>query len=213
MKKNYILHLFVLLFLDTLSANVINPDNIIKEKWIRDYDWVKISEKNTDNLCLFNVPKNSSTTLSIALKLQHHLYSNVKDRAKTYLKLFSVRNPLYRPVAIYNELLKLRKDGPYQITEKMEFYKQRNNPLLSFRLFLEEINDFFYDPHTYPQHQALTKKDLTLRDMDYIFLVENLNHDLSLFCKKNHIPYHPTQTNATPKSRKTLLKEYIDQNP
>lgn len=141
------------------------------------------------------------------------MYSDVKDNIENHVNLFAIRDPLYRPIAMYNEVMKLRRDAPYRHTEKTKFYQQRNNLFLSFELFLEEIKNCFYDHHTDPQYEALTKKSLSLWDMDYIFLIEKLNYDLSLFCEKNHISYKPTQANETPKPRKNLLKSYIDKNP
>lgn len=179
----------------------------------QDYQYSRcmISPNNEHNICYIMVPKNASTSLRAFLQVKGRPYSIVKDHINKYIKVVSVRDPLYRPISIYNEIMKLRPDGPWEITEKTEFYKNKDNIELSFKQFLDFITDNFYDyVHITHQHRFLKYKGLTLNDMDYIFLCENLDKDLQKFCIKYNWPYNNYHRNETTTEVKTTLKQYID---
>ncbi len=144
--------------------------------------------------------------------VQNTPFDHVKNNLDEYIKFISVRHPLYRPVSIYAEVMKLRK-MTQEKTKKTNFYQYREDLKKSFRTFLDEIEDNFYDPHISHQYLALQRKNLTLDDMDYIFLFENLDWDLKHFCAHQNIPYLKNDKNITPSSQKETLIDLINSEP
>lgn len=176
-------------------------------------DSVLLNPENANKYCFIFIPKNGTTSLRNILKTTKlYKYLPLQSRLNTFEKLIIIRDPLYRPISIYNEVMKLRKDGDYRATLCSEFYKERHNIEKSFSLFLDEIEGNFYEPHITYQYQALTEKNLILENMDYIFLFEQLNSDIWKFCQKNSIHFSRLRENQTSKSRKDKLVDFIDQN-
>lgn len=159
------------------------------------------------------MPKTGSSTLRSLLSAKNITKFNlVKDNLDDYVKLLTVRDPLYRPISMYNEVMKLRKMAP-EATRKTEFYKNRGDLIKSFKLFLHEVEDNFYEPHIHHQYLTLEWKNLTLDDMDFIFLFEELNSDMKKFCKLHQVPYKYTHIRVTPEQKKRTLINLIDSDP
>lgn len=182
-------------------------------------DMVLVEEQNKKNLCFCFIPKNGSTTIRKALNAKKQMKWDAKKYNKNYKKLFAIRNPLYRPISIYKEVLKRRDDfkpltkiKPCVMTQNAAFYKKREDVKLSFKLFLQMIENNFYDPHITFQYEALSHKNLTLEDMDFIFLFENLSEDIKQFCKRSGIEYTDWDLNKTPDDMKNTLVEYVDKD-
>ena len=172
-----------------------------------------------ENICFFNMPKNATTFLRKTLfkdRFDQLMYEQVVKNHSDFIKIACFRDPLYRPISMYNEVLKLRKGrGPESSrkTKSMRFYKLRHNPRLSFKTFLDEITDNFYETHINHQHLALEKCKVQLEDLDVIFLCETLFDDLQLYKKKHKIKPFTSELYASPQNLKECLKSYIDENP
>lgn len=198
-------------FLFSSEINIREIDPIEKIKIT--LDSVLLSREQKNNFCFIHIPKNATSTMEFVLKTYAlHDFNTLEERAANLEKLTVVRNPLYRPISIYNEVMKLRKDGDYKKTLLSKFYHERDNLEKSFSLFLEEIEGNFYEPHISFQYKALTNKNLTLDDMDFIFLFEKLDDDIKKFCRKNRISYTHEKLNKTPEQRKTTLVDFINNN-
>ena len=125
-----------------------------------------------------NIPKNASTTLRNLLNTKRNTF--IFDDNKIIFTV--IRNPLERIVSSFFECSKLRNDGPREITIKSEWYKNFNSNIIkSFELFVDFLSQkvdgeyYFYDAHTHPQYLYLDKKNIKLEDLDYVFLMENLD--------------------------------------
>ena len=134
--------------------------------------------------------KNASESIRriIPVFLQnHHDYESIHDSDR-FNKFWIVRNPFDRAISSFQEIRKLRTDGPYYITERMEWFKC---PIVveSFELFLAQIKGNYYDPHCFPQVISLFDKDLTEKDVDVI-LFDNLNYELRFFFQKYKIKHN-----------------------
>ncbi|MFZ4773420.1 MAG: sulfotransferase family 2 domain-containing protein [Chlamydiia bacterium] len=114
-----------------------------------------------------------------------------------YIKVISVRNPMYRCISMYNEIMKVRKDGNYKVTLASNFYRMRKNIRASFCSFLNEIKDNFYDVHITHQYRYVTEKGLTLADMDHIIIFEELESGLISFFKKYNFPLRLEKINQS----------------
>ena len=169
-------------------------------------------------ICLINIPKNCSTYL------RHHLFNEHKPKYMTFdplrpkmnhfLKVMCIRDPMYRSIACYNEVMKLRKGcGVQKKTMSMDFWKCRDDVCLSFTTFLREIDGNFFEPHISHQYRCLRDKGLMLRHIDFIFLQEEMEHDIQLFDKKYGRDVTTVEMNVTPDRIKKILVEHIDNHP
>ena len=82
-------------------------------------------------------------------------------------------------------------------------------------MFLDYINDNFYDSHIYPQITYLSDKGLSIDDMDCVLLHENIKEDyVSLIKSSNRIKPVSTlkklQTGENIKKKK--LTEFVSSN-
>lgn len=133
-------------------------------------------------IAYINIPKNASTTIRRLIGNQEgkdRVYFS--DIPSDYKILIIIRNPITRAYSSYKEILKCRKDGNYQKTQQMSFYKQRNNPEKSFSSFLKEIRDDNYDIHSRCQSKFLETKGISLKDVDYVIPFEYLEKGINFF--------------------------------
>ena len=173
----------------------------------------RVHRTYSHNLCFFQIPKNASSEITETFKLLHR--RNYDPSFKNYfIHVICVRNPLYRIISSYFEILKLRHNAKTII--KSDFYKYRNqDPIKSFRLFLRAIKNGFFDLHLTPQNYYLKSKNLHLQDMDFIIIFENLAQDFAKFCQKFNIPQEEHQLipiHYSPVDKKQLLQNFVDTN-
>ena len=144
-------------------------------------------------------------------------YSDVKNKRPT---LVIIRNPLYRVVSCFMEMIKVRADVPAWSTEtkQSKWFKmyEAQNFEESFRLFLDYIDGNFYDTHVSSQSAWLDFKNLTLEDIDYILMFENLQEDFDEMCRNLKSKWGITINkkllwdNKTKAQRNTLKKTLIN---
>ena len=165
---------------------------------------------------LINIPKNASSSMKNALKM-NQIVNFFKGSSNTHKKTCVViRDPNTRIISIFSELLKLRGDGPYWETSQSEWFKiykenPKKNIKKSFNLFLDYIENRLYDSHLHTQTSWLEGKKISLKDIDYVLLFENLNNDFKKMCEEMKLPYRINWSNKTTNSNLTsTLKELID---
>ena len=137
--------------------------NIIQSKQL-------CSVNDEKRICFINIPKNASQTIMKNLKFERRSYSNIY---KDYKKIVVIRDPMTRVISSYTQILKNK-----QPTNFYKYFKVRHDIKKSFELFLNHINNNFYDPHVIPQYQFLDFKGLTINDIDHVILFDNLNEEL-----------------------------------
>lgn len=135
---------------------------------------------NNLKLCFINIPKNASSTIIDLFDMKST--KDYNSIPKDFYKIVVLRNPYDRAVSSFSEIMKLRQDGPYMITRNIDFYKKK-----SISLFLQEIENNFYDTHVFPQFWWIKDKNLELKDFDKIILFENFNEELSEILNKYNI--------------------------
>ncbi len=199
----------ILTFTNPLFSN--SGEEVTKKNF---YDIVLINKALENDFCFFIIPKNGSTRIRGALNIREgRRYDNyVENGTREFTNVISVRYPLYRPISIYYQVMRLRKFAP-NITRNSEFYKYSDDVKKSFKIFLNEIENNFYEPHISHQYLELKRKNLTLDDMDFVFLFEELETDLKHFCDFHQIPYENQVRNQAPSELKTTLREVIDTDP
>jgi hypothetical protein len=141
-------------------------------------------QHNADGQYLFvNISKNASTSIRESIKFTGYSpYIDIKG-VEDYIKFTVWRNPISRAVSSFYEIRDLRNDGPYYTTIRMKWYRERNL-FKSFELFIDEINNNFYDAHAFPQITFLNDKGLDIGDMDEILLLETIQEDYDRLIKQ-----------------------------
>ena len=125
------------------------------------------------------------------------------------VKIAVVRDPYLRAVSSYLEVMKLRPDGDYLVTQDSAFYAARADPARSFRLFLEFLQgDNFYDDHLFPQSSLLRLHGFTLEQLDHVILFERYEEGLRKLQSRYGLPRSPPipVVNAGPSAPKTRLQ-------
>lgn len=138
---------------------------------------------HTNKYILINIPKNASTSLRNTIEFDIFTDYKTIENPDECIKFIILRNPIKRAISFYLEVKKLRRDGPYQTTMSMPWFKVKN-VTKSFKMFIDEIGDNFYDPHVLPQVNFLKDKKLSIDDMDMVLLHENLSEDYNKLIAK-----------------------------
>jgi hypothetical protein len=137
-----------------------------------------------DKYIFINVSKNASTSIRNTIIFDIFTDYNTIENPDEYFKFMIIRNPIYRAVSSYLELIKLRGDGPFQITKNSDWFKEQNKEK-SFEMFIDFIDGNFYDSHVLPQVNFLKDKNLTIDDVDVKLLHENIVEDFNELISKN----------------------------
>ena len=168
-----------------------------------------------NKLCFINIPKNASTTIRTTLHLKNSEYT---EEYKDYHKIIVIRNPMTRIISSYNEVIKLRRDGPYKQTVKTKFYhyyKVRHDVEKSFDLFLDYIKNNMYNEHVFHQHSFIESKGLTINDFEHIILFENLEKELKNIIQlyninSNKINHLQSGHNRNKKKIRSFIRKYAN---
>jgi hypothetical protein len=184
-----------------------------------------IDEKKLENQChhngtifLINITKNASTSIRTSLSLKFADFRKIKEpfHEGKYIRIATARDPMTRAVSSLFEMMKLRSDGPREITKNSKFYKLmgKKEHKEAFISFLREIRNNFYDGHVFPQTRFFDAKNLDYRkDIDFFFRVEHLGDDWKKFadvCKKNGVSIGKIKNlRTTPPKQKQKFKEII----
>lgn len=176
-------------------------------------NWVASACFIGHKVIFIQIPKNASTSIRNIFSLQYiKNYKSIPNK-ENYIKFCVIRNPLTRAVSSYNEIIKLRSDGPANITRNMEWYKQRHNIIKSFDLFLDTIGNNFYDAHAFPQVIPLKHKGLSINDMDHVILFDTLLDGInSLVRKLTNKTINIINANDSDIHKKTQLSDYVSNN-
>jgi len=179
----------------------------------KDFKMIKCFPNRLQKYLYINVSKNASTSIRKSIIFDGYEPYNSLESVDKYLKFMVVRNPFNRVISSYNEVKKLRRDGPWKITQRASWY-QEPNLLKSFEMFLEFITGNFYDNHVKPQKIFLDDKGISLSDIDEILLMDNLEKDFNRLIK-NH-PQILTKSLSlrhelkTPSDTHHLLGDFIE---
>lgn len=184
---------------------------------MRDYKLTGCFVDDDKKFALIHIYKNASISMRNALNMRGKYYEWDDIKNLPVKTVCVIRNPLERVVSSYQYLLRLEDNGfinkhPVHITKETEFFKKQDNPIESFNLFLEYIdNDNFYDAVTLPQVQFLIDRGLTIEDIDEVLIQEKLENDFKKF--KNKYELNTTlniDNRGNSDITKTLLKHIED---
>jgi hypothetical protein len=121
-----------------------------------------------------------------------------------------------RVVSIYQYLLRLEDNGfinkhPIHITKETDFFKEKEKPITSFKLFLDYIKDGnFYDAVTLPQTDFLSDRGLTIYDIDEVLIQETLDEDFNKLKNKYNISSSVGYDNKSEDETSKILNDYIE---
>ncbi len=117
-----------------------NNQSIPEKQKFTNYYSIVLMDTQKKKFCLYVRHQTGSTSIRNTINCRNVVnYNKIKDQVREFTNLISVRDTLYRPTSIYNELMKLLFKSSAKISQSLEFYKPRNNPEKSFKLFLDEI--------------------------------------------------------------------------
>ena len=115
-------------------------------------------------------------------------------------KLIVIRNPLQRAISSFFQMAKM---GNYYAhcseTIQTEWFQLLvdNQVEKSFELFLNYIEDRFYDTHVFPQHQYLENKGLSLSDVEYVIIQEEFASGFEALSKSLNVNLIPKKRNVS----------------
>ena len=163
-----------------------------------------------------NISKNASTSIRKSIIFDGYEPYDSLENIGEYLKFMVIRNPLHRIASSYSEIKKLRRDGPWEITQRTPWY-QEPNLLKSFEMFLEFITGNFYDSHLKPQKNFLDDKGVSLSCVNEILLFDHLREDYGRLIKE----YPQILTHAlslrheqrSPPKISCILSDFIKSSP
>jgi len=165
---------------------------------------------NKNKYIFINISKNASTTIHNTLRFD--MFSNYDaEKYRDYYKFIILRNPINRIISSYLEIIKLRSDGPFNITKNSKWFNEPD-VTKSFSMFLDFIDNNFYDSHVLPQINFLKDKNLTINDMDCVLLHEKLKDDYLELIKLNkniETLSHLKNLQVGNNHKKKLLKEFV----
>lgn len=168
---------------------------------------------------LIHIYKNASISMRNVLNMRGKYCEWADIRNKGVTTLCVIRDPIKRIVSSYQYLLRLEDNGfinkhPIHITKETNFFKNQDKPIDSFIQFITYIEkNGFYDAVTLPQTQFLSDRDLTIKDIDEVFIQERLEVDFGKFKKKYNIKKDLLTDNISNSEVSDLLKDYITKNP
>lgn len=165
---------------------------------------------NKNKYVFINVSKNASTTIHNTVRFD--MFSNYDtEKYRDYYKFIILRDPINRVISSYLEIIKLRTDGPFQITKNSKWFNEPD-VTKSFTMFLDFIENNFYDSHILPQINFLKDKNLTINDMDCVLLHEKIKDDYLELIKSNkdiETLSHLKNLQVGNKQKKKILKEFV----
>ncbi|MBW3020094.1 sulfotransferase family protein, partial [Candidatus Woesearchaeota archaeon] len=159
----------------------------------------------SNNLIYIHIPKCGTSSVKKMFKLKTEDYFKYKtlnpDLKKKYKMFTVIRNPLDRFVSSFFELLERKRSKENNSTimnklrtkllslikrnKKKEFHKS-NNLIKNFKIFLEIVEEDFFDIHVFPQSKFLENMEI-----DYYLRLEHLDNDfknkLNINIKVEHL--------------------------
>lgn len=193
---------------------IIQPENL------KSYKITGCFIDDKKQFSFIHIYKNASISLRNILNMrgEYHEYAAIKHLNLDTICI--IRNPFDRVISAYLYLLRLEDNGfinqhPTHITKETYFYKAQDNPIDSFKAFIQAIKyNNFYDAVTYPQVSFLKDRGLTINDIDNVFIQDTIEEDFEKFKIKYGLAKNlkfPKDNRGDSKITK-LLKKFIENN-
>lgn len=186
----------------------------MENKWLpENYDKFDTCFHNNE-LIFFNIPKNASTSIRNTLSLNKRESFFKTPNRSNCKKIMVIRNPYERIISSFNEVKKLRTDGPREETLKSDWFKiQKNDLEKGFKMFLDYIDGRIYDSHVHTQSDWFNAKKIDLEDIDFLILFEDLNKEFDDMCKQLKLKNRLQKSNFSKnKENEDRLKNLINSN-
>jgi len=123
------------------------------------------------------------------------------DSFRNKIKIVILREPIERVVSIFL----------WQKRRVAHKWKEDEDFIIPFENYLIGLTKSFSDL-TLPQYEYLSRKDLTLYDIEEVFTLDNYNNDVKNFSTKYNLDLEIGHLNQSNRERFDTLLQFINEN-
>lgn len=170
-------------------------------------------------ICLIHIYKNASISFrdTFDMRGKYYKFKSKEVQENDLVKVTILRDPINRIISIYLYMLRGEDFGfPDQHNvkeiEKMDFFREQDLKK-SFELFIKKLKNGFFSAVALPQTCFLKHRDLDIKDLDFIFIQENIDNDFKVFITKyniKNVKFH--HNNKGNEENTKILLNYIKNN-
>ena len=123
------------------------------------------------------------------------------DSFRNKIKIVILREPIERAISMF---LWQKRRVAYKWKEDEDF-------IIPFENYLIGLTKSFSDL-TLPQYEYLSRKDLTIADIEEVFTLDNYNNDVKNFSAKYNLDLEIGHRNQSNRERFDILLQFINEN-
>ena len=124
-----------------------------------------------------------------------------RDSYRDLIKIIILREPIERVVSIFL----------WQKRRVAHKWKEDEDFIIPFENYLIGLTKSFSDL-TLPQYEYLSRKDLTLYDIEEVFTLDNYNNDVKNFSTKYNLDLEIGHLNQSNRERFDTLLQFVNEN-
>ena len=123
------------------------------------------------------------------------------DSFRNKIKIVILREPIERVISLF---LWQKRRVAYKWKEDEDFLREFENYLIGLTKSFNEL--------TIPQCKYLSRKDLTIADIEEVFMLDNYNNDVKNFSTKYNLDLEIGHLNQSNRERFNTLLQFINDN-
>lgn len=176
---------------------------------------------SSEKYALIHIFKNASISLRNALNMRgnYREWKEIKN-IKNIETLCVVREPIKRFISAYQYILRLEDGGgfphrhPIEVTRCANFFLYKDDVVESFLMFLDFVEKRgFYDAVLVSQKQFLKSRNLSIEDINHVFILEKIDDQYKNFCKLKGIKNKLKIDNSSPTEKTNELLNFVNFKP
>ena len=147
------------------------------------------------------MPRNGSVSFRNCGLFGNETPIQYSDSFRNKIKIVILREPIERVVSIFL----------WQKRRVAHKWKEDEDFIIPFENYLIGLTKSFSDL-TLPQYEYLSRKDLTLYDIEEVFTLDNYNNDVKNFSTKYNLDLEIGHLNQSNRERFDILLQFINEN-
>ena len=147
------------------------------------------------------MPRNGSVSFRNCGLFGNETPIQYSDSFRNKIKIVILREPIERVVSIFL----------WQKRRVAHKWKEDEDFIIPFENYLIGLTKSFSDL-TLPQYEYLSRKDLTLYDIEEVFTLDNYNNDVKNFSTKYNLDLEIGHLNQSNRERFDTLLQFINEN-